>query len=1304
MSYVDQPSPVSPMGRRLTNRNNNRYSVTALFSMAAEQDVEVEDDLARAQKRLRDLKGKISVQSKKNFVLERDVRYLDSRIALLIQNRMAADEQREVERTLEDVDPTEGHYPDDRKLQQYSNLFFLLQSEPRHIANLCRLVSLSEIDTLLQTVMFTLYGNQYESREEHLLLTMFQSVLSAQFETATEFGSLLRANTPVSRMMTTYTRRGPGQSYLKSVLAERINSLIEHKDLNLEINPVKVYEQMINQIEEETGTLPPNLPRGVPPEVAAENADVQAIIAPRLTMLMEIANSFLVTIIESMESVPYGIRWICKQIRSLTRRKYPEATDYAICSLIGGFFFLRFINPAIVTPQAYMLVDGVPAKHPRRTLTLIAKMLQNLANKPSYAKEAYMITLNPFVENNKARINQFLNSLCEVGDFYDTLEMDQYMALSKKDLMIHITMNELYNTHALILQHIETLSPNDKQHLRILTDELGPAPPQVPRKENRTIELNLYSRWETPVQDLHTALMDSISQGDMLYMETKSILVQLIRSLPHASEKRPYNLAALAERAATTKDATLVRKGIKVKEMLRELEESKIIEAADGYKLMQEEVAAELVHLGNLRDKVLLETKSLEAVYKTICDHNSYLRSQLEQYKAYLQNVRVNASKDKGSTTAVGVVTVGGRERKPSRSAVLGPYRFTHAQLEKEGIIVESNVPDNRRPNIYFNITSPSPGTFIISLHYKGREKAILEMDLKIDDLLEKQKDNKHLLDLEYVQLNVPKHASDVGVAVKPRRRNWDVTLVLHILIHYCLLPGSNLGNSLHIPADDGISPVSLADDGTYYTVIQAGPINFRASLDTGSSDSWLISTACTTKTCSAVPKYPLTYASPTFVSVNNNNTVFNVSYADGTSASGFVARESIEVSNVTVPSQAFGVVTNSNVTLVDDVSGILGLGFPRLSEIYAVTPNAPPFLASLAQQGILDYPIFGLRLTRNSTGTLALGAIDVSVIQNTSDIVWNEVVPFSPIGTQTNTSGYMYWAIHMTGFAVNGTTLTPMPTYPGPTGNSSIALLDVGTPGLYGPYQDVTRLYALFPESRLVDESGQWAIPCSSSATLTFSFGDGTAFVLQPTDYLIGPTEGDPSLCLSWPKASPPSANGIDWQLGTPFLRTVYSVWSFGIDYVQPPMIGLYALLNSSKPVEPPATVSAFFASESATLATTLPNYVLATPTYTTPPYAFNTSVGATLGEIVDSELGTSTYLPMVVSPAIGATVLPKVSDQYTLIETNSQGLTITTTYHLMQPTVVLGEPPGWNGAMMPVTPLGISLLVAVCAGVWIF
>ena len=109
MSTFTEPSSPGSI-RRLTNRNTNRYSVTALFSMAAEQDADVDDELARgvhsfpvaprlsvlnlfpAQKRLRDLKARISAQSKKNFVLERDVRFLDSRIALLIQNRMALDE------------------------------------------------------------------------------------------------------------------------------------------------------------------------------------------------------------------------------------------------------------------------------------------------------------------------------------------------------------------------------------------------------------------------------------------------------------------------------------------------------------------------------------------------------------------------------------------------------------------------------------------------------------------------------------------------------------------------------------------------------------------------------------------------------------------------------------------------------------------------------------------------------------------------------------------------------------------------------------------------------------------------------------------------------------------------------------------------------------------------------------------------------------------------------------------------------------------------------------------------------------
>lgn len=684
--------------------------MTALYvSMSAkDKDLEISDDLARAQRTLRDLKSKISTQSKKNFVLEKDVRYLDSRIALLIQNRMALEEQNEVASHLDEAaELQEGSFPNDEKTQKYGNLFFMLQSEPRHIAHLCRLVTMAEIDSLLQTVMFTIYGNQYESREEHLLLTMFQSVLTHQFETTPEYSSLLRQNTPVSRMMTTYTRRGPGQSYLKEILAEKINGLTELADVDLEINPLKVYETMVKQIEDDTGVLPDDLPRAVTAEFAAENSQVQAIITPRLKMLTEIAEGFLSTIIEALEEVPYGIRWICKQIRNLSRRKYPDAQDQAICTLIGGFFFLRFINPAIVTPKSYMLIERVPEEKPKRTLTYIAKMLQNLANKPSYAKEPYMAKLQPFIQRNKDRVNKFLLELCEVQDFYESLELDNYVALSKRDTELSISLNECYATHSLLEKHNAELAKDPSSHLGMILQELGKAPPQLPRKENRAITLPLYSKWEQSFDDMTQAL--DITQDEVYFMEAKSAFVQIMRSLPSTASvtKRPLKLEFIAKAAGQMKDPVMVRKGIRCMELLNTLAEMQAIDRGDDYAILRDEVEQELAHLGSLKENVLLESSKLDDVYKTIRDHNTYLLSQLDTYKSYLHNVRSQSE--------------GTRRGKEVKVKELGPYKFTHAQLEKDGVIVRSNVPENRRGNIFFMFRSPLAGTFVISLHYKGQ-------------------------------------------------------------------------------------------------------------------------------------------------------------------------------------------------------------------------------------------------------------------------------------------------------------------------------------------------------------------------------------------------------------------------------------------------------------------------------------------------------------------------------------------------------------------------------------------------------
>ncbi|KAJ2762588.1 RasGAP protein, partial [Coemansia nantahalensis] len=484
---------------------------------------------------------------------------------------------------------------------------------------------------------------------------------------------------------------------------------------------------------------------------AANNPLVRAAVRPRVEQLMRIANSFLDTIVAHRDSTPYGIRWICKQIRSLTKRRYPDAPESAVCSLIGGFFFLRYINPAIVTPQAHMLIESPPTQNPRRVLTLVAKLLQNLNNKPSYAKEKFMEELTPFVEANQARIGRFLNELCEVGDFYDNMEMDQYVALTKHDLSLNISLNELYNTHALLRQHLHVLAPAQDSHLYVLLDELGDAPALLPRNLNATMELALFSRWETPIlSDLSTLASDNaLTQHDIMYVETKSILVQLIRSMPHLKYNRyksesnaaaKQDLLFVAEQAATSKDSMLVRKGIKVREMLVELERSGAIDASDGYRYLTEEILHELAHLGSLRDKVEEEIAGLTEVYQTICDYNGYLSSQIETYKAYLSNVRMQSATPKNqrkkNMMPVGVTMVQDpkpqpvlrkqppQQQQPPQPQPQQPQRkdveraaavfdFKLDVLERLGVVCKSNIPENRQDKVYFSFSSPSAASYV---------------------------------------------------------------------------------------------------------------------------------------------------------------------------------------------------------------------------------------------------------------------------------------------------------------------------------------------------------------------------------------------------------------------------------------------------------------------------------------------------------------------------------------------------------------------------------------------------------------
>lgn len=173
------------------------------------------------------------------------------------------------------------------------------------------------------------------------------------------------------------------------------------------------------------------------------------------------------------------------------------------------------------------------------------------------------------------------------------------MALTRKEILLNITLNEIYNTHSLLLQHLDELAPQEDSHLRAVLNDLGFPPQQLSRSDNKSVELHLISRWETTLSDAMASLGDStLTQSDLLFMEAKSIFVQLVRSMPGlmkvTSSGKPLSaslrLDRIAEAAATSKDPTLVNKGLKVREILVELEDLKVATKADNYQVLAEEV------------------------------------------------------------------------------------------------------------------------------------------------------------------------------------------------------------------------------------------------------------------------------------------------------------------------------------------------------------------------------------------------------------------------------------------------------------------------------------------------------------------------------------------------------------------------------------------------------------------------------------------------------------------------------------------------------------------------------------------
>ncbi len=84
--------------------------------------------------------------------------------------------------------------------------------------------------------------------------------------------------------------------------------------------------------------------------------------------------------------------------------------------LVSTLFFLRFVCPALITPHVHKIVKKELPPALRRSLILFTKVIQNAANDVLFGgKESYMKAFNPFLLQNRPKMQSFLNKIIESG-------------------------------------------------------------------------------------------------------------------------------------------------------------------------------------------------------------------------------------------------------------------------------------------------------------------------------------------------------------------------------------------------------------------------------------------------------------------------------------------------------------------------------------------------------------------------------------------------------------------------------------------------------------------------------------------------------------------------------------------------------------------------------------------------------------------------------------------------------------------------------------------------------------------------
>ncbi|KAG7207079.1 hypothetical protein KM043_000959 [Ampulex compressa] len=221
---------------------------------------------------------------------------------------------------------------------------------------LANVVTTNQMDELAR-VFVTLFD------AKHLLSPLLWNMFYREVEVSDCMQTLFRGNSLGSKIMA-FCFKIYGASYLQGLLEPLIKPLLDEPTAGFEVDSARI--------------------------------DASEDIEQNGRHLVALTQKVFNAIVSSADRFPPQLRSMCHCLYQVLSKRFPQCPQNNI-GAVGTVIFLRFINPAIVSPQEMGIVNKPVPPQVKRGLMLMSKILQNIANHVEFSKEQHMLPFNDFL-------------------------------------------------------------------------------------------------------------------------------------------------------------------------------------------------------------------------------------------------------------------------------------------------------------------------------------------------------------------------------------------------------------------------------------------------------------------------------------------------------------------------------------------------------------------------------------------------------------------------------------------------------------------------------------------------------------------------------------------------------------------------------------------------------------------------------------------------------------------------------------------------------------------------------------------